>query len=296
MSSKMEDFGFLLSRTFATTRKIKRKWPYVPGKYFVHDPAAPVAVTTLGSVALAKEVSDAAPAGLAIVGKVETENIGIEKIMRNLLSNPAIRFLICSGAEPPKHLTGATIVALFANGVDGKKRIIGSPAMRPQLPNASPEEIKAFRETVIPIDMIGCTDVADICARVSELARTAPASGPRPLPAGEAGTAPLVPRDDVETVAVETVAAFGPDPRRIKMDKGGYFVIHVEDDKLTVEHYDYKETLLRVIEGDDARSIYFTLIDNGWVTRLDHAAYLGKELMRAELCRRHGIDFTQDGA
>lgn len=288
MSSRMEEFGFFLSRTFATTRKVKRRWPYVPGKYFIHDPAAPVAVTTLGSVALAKDVSDAAPAGLAIVGKVETENIGIEKIIRNVVSNPAIRFLVCSGAEPPKHLTGATMIALFANGVDGKRRIIGSPAMRPQLPNISCEEIAAFRETVTPVDMIGCVDVGDICAKVSELAQAPPA---RPRSFDDERGAPLVPREDVETVT-----AVGRDPQRIKMDKGGYFVIHVQDDKLVVEHYDYKETLLRVIEGDSARSVYFTLIDNGWVTRLDHAAYLGKELTRAESCQRSGTDFTQDGA
>ena len=79
MSSKMEDFGFFLTQTFATTKKKRSEWPYIPGKYFVLDPGAPVAVTTLGSVDLAQEVFEAAPKGLCIVGKVETENIGIEK-------------------------------------------------------------------------------------------------------------------------------------------------------------------------------------------------------------------------
>jgi tetrahydromethanopterin S-methyltransferase subunit A len=100
----MEDLGFFLSRTFASTKAVNRAWPYVPGKYFVVEPAAPVAVTTLGSVALAPELAKSAPKGLCIVGKVETENIGIEKIIKNILSNPAIRFLICAGKEPPKHL------------------------------------------------------------------------------------------------------------------------------------------------------------------------------------------------
>ena len=100
--SIMEDFGFLLSRTFASTKATKRAWPFVPGKYFVLDPAAPVAVTTLGSVALSEQLAEAAPQGLCIVGKLETENIGIEKIIKNILSNPAIRFLICAGNEPPE--------------------------------------------------------------------------------------------------------------------------------------------------------------------------------------------------
>ena len=117
MPTRMENFGFLLSRTFASTKAKKKTWPYVPGTYFVTDPAAPIAVTTLGSVALAEAVSQNPPPGLCIVGKVETENIGIEKIIKNILSNPSIRYLVCAGNEPPKHLTGATMMALFKNGI-----------------------------------------------------------------------------------------------------------------------------------------------------------------------------------
>ncbi len=95
---------------------------------------------------------------------------------------------------------------------------------------------------------------------------------------------------------VERVSAMTVDPARIKLDEGGYFVIQVEGDGLLVEHYDYKDILVRIIEGEDARNIYLTLIDKGWVTKLDHAAYLGKELARAEMSLTHGIDFIQDGA
>jgi len=100
MRAAMETFGFWLSRAFATTKPRRRTWPHVPGSYFVTDPHAPVAVTTLGSVALAETVSRDAPAGLCIVGKVETENIGIEKIVKNVVSNPAIRYLVCAGHAP----------------------------------------------------------------------------------------------------------------------------------------------------------------------------------------------------
>ena len=68
-------------------------------KYFVTNPKGHVAVATLGSVELAQQVAESAPPGLCIAGKVETENIGIEKVIKNVLSNPAIRFLICSGKE-----------------------------------------------------------------------------------------------------------------------------------------------------------------------------------------------------
>jgi len=54
--------------------------------------------------------------------------------------------------------------------------------------------------------------------------------------------------------------------------------------------------LLRIIEGTTARAIYNTIISNGWVTELSHAAYLGKELVKAELSLQHGIKYIQDGA
>jgi len=60
---KAEEFGFFLTRTFATTRKTKREWPFIPGKYLVRDIAAPVAVTAPGSVEPARRVYYLAPAG-----------------------------------------------------------------------------------------------------------------------------------------------------------------------------------------------------------------------------------------
>ena len=286
LMSVMADFGFFLSRTFARTKAVNRSWPHVPGKYFVVDAKAPVAVTTLGSVWLAPELAKSAPKGLCIVGKVETENIGIEKIIKNILTNPAIRFLICAGEEPPKHLTGATLLALFKNGVDAAKRIPGSPGMRPMLPNSTPEEVEAFRQQVEPVDMIGCTELGLIAARIVELSARAP---------DRAVTFEAPPGFNAPQTTPRVIAT-APSPDRIKLDKGGYFVINIENGAIVVEHYDYKERLLHVIEGNDARTIYWALINNGWVTKLDHAAYLGKELARAEFSIIHGVDFVQDGA
>ena len=256
MPSKMENFGFWLSRTFASTKPKQADWPYVPGTYFVSDPHAPVAVCTLGSVDLAPQVAEDPPAGLCITGKVETENIGIEKIIKNIISNPAIRFLLCVGNEPPKHLTGATMVALFENGIDGNQRIPESPGMRPMLPNTSAEEVEAFRNQVEPVVMIGCTDVEQIREKVCELAARTPDT---PAAVFE------IPDTIRAEEAVERIQATGEGPQRIKLDKAGYFVVNVEEGSILVEHYSYKEKLLRIIEGSDARSIYLTIVRNGWV-------------------------------
>ncbi len=82
------------------------------------------------------------------------------------------------------------------------------------------------------------------------------------------------------------------------MDKAGYFVIVplVDQGLINVEHYAYDNTLLRTIEGANARAVYRLIIEEGWVTELTHAAYLGRELTKAELSLQHRSQYVQDGA
>jgi tetrahydromethanopterin S-methyltransferase subunit A len=286
MPSKMENFGFWLSRTFATTKAKQKSWPYVPGTYFVLDSDAPVAVTTLGSVKFAEELSGTELQGVSIIGKVETENVGIEKIIRNVVSNPAIRFLLMVGDEPPKHLTGETFKCLFKNGVDAvSKKIIGSPGMRPMLPTVTTDELSRFMNQVELVDMIGCKDVEIIRAKVHELRQRAPGAfqGEDIDVSGELAEVPVV-REVYH------------DPQKIKLDKAGYFVVNIEGDEILCEHYNYKDALVRHIRGKTARDMYLTMVDNGWISHLDHACYVGKELTKAELSIQHGFEYLQDGA
>ena len=96
-------------------------WPVISGDYIVGDPESPVAVTTLASH-IEAELS-----GAAIAGPCKTENLGIEKVVANIISNPNIRFLILAGAEVQGHITGQSIQALYDNGADpDKKKIIGA--------------------------------------------------------------------------------------------------------------------------------------------------------------------------
>jgi tetrahydromethanopterin S-methyltransferase subunit A len=82
------------------------------------------------------------------------------------------------------------------------------------------------------------------------------------------------------------------------MDKAGYFVILPLPEKgiINVEHYAYDNTLLRTLEGAKGRALYLMIVSSGWVSELSHAAYLGKELARAELSLQFGFKYVQDGA
>lgn len=270
-------------------RSQEEGWPPVVGEYFLLDKTGPVAVSTLASVELPEELARRKPAGLAIAGKTETENIGIDKVIKNVISNPALRYLIVAGLEPKGHSAGQTLLALAEKGVDQHGRVIGSKGKRPVLRNVSTEEIKAFREQVQLVDMIGCVDPGEICTRIEGLARqSAPECGCSQCGCTEAPI-PLSPHSML--IAAESDTA-------IKMDKAGYFVIVplVDRGVINVEQYAYNHTLLRVIEGHTARAIYRLVIENGWVTELSHAAYLGKELGKAELSLQNGYKYIQDGA
>ena len=136
--------------------------------------------------------------------------------------------------------------------------------------------------------MVGCEDVSKIVSKIKELSLVHDSfSGYNKW------------TNDSLSVEISSVPVIqAEEPTKFEMDKAGYFVIIPQREKgiIVVEHYSYDNKLLRIIEGKDSKSIYWTIIQNGWVTQLSHAAYLGKELGKAELCLKLGLKYVQDGA
>ena len=81
-------------------------------------------------------------------------------------------------------------------------------------------------------------------------------------------------------------------------DPAGYFVIFPDRTRglLSLEHYANNGMLTTIIEGHAAVELYMTAIDRSLVSRLDHAAYLGRELARAEHALALGEPYMQDAA
>ena len=92
--------------------------------------------------------------GAALAGTLQTENIGLEKVICNIDSNPNIRHLVVCGPESPGHLVGDAIIALCKNGVDANKRIVGAKAPTPYLFNIPLEFIDRFRKQIKVVDLI----------------------------------------------------------------------------------------------------------------------------------------------
>ena len=263
--------------------KAKEGWPPLPGDFRVLRYQAPVAVCTLSDVRLFETLSKSAEAGLSIVGTLHTENLGIERIITNVLGNPNIRFLIVCGADSRQsvgHLPGQALVSLMSAGLDEKGKIIGALGKRPVIKNIGRDAVEHFRKVIALVDMRGVENQDEILARIRECTNRNPGSSD-PFPS-------------LATIEVLTGAL----PARMFPDPAGYFVIYPDPlrKKLVLEHYQNNGRLNGIVTGRDPAEISTTAIERLFVSRLDHAAYLGQELARAEASLFSGSRYVQDRA
>jgi tetrahydromethanopterin S-methyltransferase subunit A len=259
-------------------------WPTLPGDYQVIRFTAPVAVCTLHSKGLLGDLAHANPQGLSIVGSLQTENLGIERVVENVVSNPNLRFLVLCGDDTPGavgHFPGQSLMALARNGSDPRGRIQGAKGKRPWLENLDRAVLSHFREYVEVIDAIGTRDASRIASHVEDCEGRDPGPAPR---------APCVAR------RVSVLRAEGPD--RLVLDPAGYLVVTPDRRRglIALEHYGNDGVLRTVIEGKQAEDLAATVFRKKLVTRLDHAAYIGRELTRAEIALKEGKPYNQDRA
>lgn len=135
-------------------------YPTEEGRYLRGNDRSPVVVVVILNHAedkiprdIEELVRTGLEAGAALSGTVQTENVGFEKIICNVIANPNIRWAVLTGPESEGHLTGEAFKALLANGVDEKKRILGTSAPHPLLFNLPMEFIQRFRAQVSLIDL-----------------------------------------------------------------------------------------------------------------------------------------------
>lgn len=134
-------------------------YPVEAGRYLRGNDYSPVAVVVI----LITDAEEIAPditrlvmagveSGAALSGTLQTANIGLEKVICNIVANSNIRFLVLGGPESLGHQTGDAVRALLKNGVDDKKRIIGTTAKSAALYNVPVELIERFRRQITLVD------------------------------------------------------------------------------------------------------------------------------------------------
>jgi len=140
-------------------------WPLVKGDFHSGDANSPVAVVTMGSHLDEQGICDA---GAALCGSCKTENLGLEKVIANVIANPNIRFILLVGTEVKGHLSAQTLIALHKNGVkDG--RVVGAEGAIPFIENLNDAAIKRFQEQVEVVNIMETEDVSVVKAKINEL-------------------------------------------------------------------------------------------------------------------------------
>ena len=106
-------------------------------------------------------------------------------------------------------------------------------------------------------------------------------------------------------MSIETIEA--EKNERLIMDPKGFFVIFIDKPRkeIVVEFYEgvikngdkvSPDTgkLKAVVCGRDAEALCHTIVREELVSRLEHAAYLGREIQKAASSLRSGRKYTQD--
>ncbi len=125
------------------------------GDFTTGNPENAIAVVLLN-------ISYTPPEEIAIHGHLKTENIGIEKIIANVISNPWIRYIIICGEDIRGHKSGQSLIALHEYGIDENHRIISAPGAIPYIENIDEKAVQRFQNQVKLINRIGCTNAEKI--------------------------------------------------------------------------------------------------------------------------------------
>ena len=135
-------------------------------KEYVVGRGTSVAICTLSSIELLERISQmpAVMDRIAVVGRLLSENRGIDVIMKFAIDHPSLERILLCGMEVRGHLAGQALLSVAKNGIDETGKIIGAIGPYPKL-RSSPKEIARFRDRIKIVDYIGLTDadkVADL--------------------------------------------------------------------------------------------------------------------------------------
>lgn len=264
-----------------------KSWPIEEGRYTVGNKQSPVAICTEATVS----GMDFDRKLICIWGKCVTENVGIEKIVKNIITNPYVRFLILCGKKSHGHDVSQTIISLVKNGVDNNFRVIGSTGSIPVLKHLTKAEVKRFRDQILTVNMQGVVDINQVMTKAQQcLAKNPGVFDGRPI---------KIEKLEDDMTKIKCLNAKISTDKFITDPKGSFKItIDKETEMILCRHYKPSFELDCQVVGRTAKEIRDTILREDLIGEykqdLTHAAYLGEELTKAEICLRNGIDYVQD--
>ena len=138
----------------------------IPQESYQGNPDSTIAVCTLSSLDLLKKMANSdVLQHVSIVGRLLSENKGIDAIIRHVNQNKKIKTIIVCGKEVWGHKAGHSLFKLYRNGIDNNQRIINSNSPDPFL-TVTKSQINYFRNEIILVNMINETNFGKIKQKI----------------------------------------------------------------------------------------------------------------------------------
>jgi len=138
----------------------------IPEESYRGNSNSSIAVCTLSSIDLLKKFANSKILNhVSIVGRLLSENKGIDSIIEHVNKNQKITTIIVCGKEVWGHKAGHSLFQLHKNGVDKNYRIINSTSPDPFL-RVSKFQIKYFQNNITLVNLINETDFETILNKI----------------------------------------------------------------------------------------------------------------------------------
>ncbi|QLH07769.1 tetrahydromethanopterin S-methyltransferase subunit A [Nitrosopumilus ureiphilus] len=139
----------------------------IPEEYFKGNPNSSIAICTLSSMDLLKKFSNSEILNdISIVGRLLSENKGIDSVIEYVHNNQKINTIVVCGKEVCGHKAGHSLFQLHKNGIDKNSRIINSSSPDPYL-TVSEFKIKYFQNNVNLVNLINEIDYERILSKIN---------------------------------------------------------------------------------------------------------------------------------
>jgi tetrahydromethanopterin S-methyltransferase subunit A len=139
----------------------------IEDKLYFGNPDSTLVICTLSSMKLLKEISNSSLMNkIYVVGRLLSENKGIDMLVRHIISNEQIRTVILCGEDTVGHRPGHSILCLYRNGINQNGVIIGSESPNPILA-LTDKEVLQFQRQVKIINKIGKTEISNLRQKIN---------------------------------------------------------------------------------------------------------------------------------
>jgi tetrahydromethanopterin S-methyltransferase subunit A len=129
-----------------------------------------LAICTLSDMSLLKEIisNKDIMRKIFLVGRLLSENRGIDNLLETVHNCPQLRYLILCGKDVKGHLPGQALISLHNYGIREDGLIVGARGSNPTL-RSTKEAISCFRTNIEIVDLIGSRDIRQLKLLIGKL-------------------------------------------------------------------------------------------------------------------------------